>query len=243
MVPSRPGTWSPIPRCTGLSASCPAPRGRHGTAPPLDCCSFLALIGCSEPDDPIPVQAQAGYYYHDQLIPLTVDARTLTLELDSDLPAGALVTRGVEGSGAHPDSVTRFQAFGHHWRVWLPSGTTSAQALNAARRLRGTPAVRFASTPYWTTGSNPCSLLLFNEMGVLFEPGTTLDAIGALNARVGTTVRSDVSHLGGVWSIAYPVGTPHTPLDIAAYLDRQPLVVFAELSWTGCLVLEAPREE
>jgi hypothetical protein len=199
--------------------------------------ALLGPFGCSEPDDPIPVQAQPGYYYQGQLIPLTLNPRTITLELDSELPAGTLVAQGILGTGAHPDSVTRYIAFGHHWRVWLPSGTTPEAASNAARRLRVTPGVRFASTGYVSTDPSPCSLMLVNEMAVKFEPGTTNGAIGALNARVGTTVRSDISHLGGVWSIAYPVGNPHTPLEIAAYVGRQPLVVFADPGMSGCLDL------
>src|ERR1700704_6156183 len=94
----------------------------------------LLAFGCSEPDDPIPVQAQPGYYYQGQLIPLTVNPRTITLELDSELRADTLVAQRIKGSGAHSDSVTRYIAFGNHWRVWLPSGTTPEAASSAARQ-------------------------------------------------------------------------------------------------------------
>jgi hypothetical protein len=199
---------------------------------------LLGLLACTGPDepsaDPIPVQPQPGYYYGDQFIVVSVDPTTITFE--SALPPEPIVAGVLRALDPRPDSITPYIGTQpHHWRVWLSATTLPETATDLARRLRLVPGVQFASTAYLSGGRTGCQLTLDNQLLVKFRPGTSGVAIAALNAQVGATVRQDGSAHLGVWTLAYPVGNVHTPLEVAAYYDRHVLVEWADPDRTGCI--------
>lgn len=196
---------------------------------------LLGLPGCTGPNepsgDPIPVQVQPGYYYGDQFVVLSVDPTTITFE--TALPPEPVVAGVLRALDPRPDSITPYNgAQPHHWRVWLSGTTPPETTTDVARRLRLVSGIQFASTGYYLGG---CRLTLDNELLVKFRPGASTAAIEALNTRAGTTVRQDGSAHLGVWTLAYPVGSIHTPLEVAAYYDRHALVEWADPDRSGCI--------
>ncbi len=191
-----------------------------------------ACGGATGPADAIARQREPFYYYEGTPVPLVVDATRLTLEMDG-APAPA-VRAAVAAAGVRPDSVTPMPQAAAHWVAWLDAGTSAAAAERAAAALRHAPGVAFASAAYRTRGGT-CTMLLVNTLAVLFRPDATREQVAALNARVGTTP-APREYLGFT-ALRYPAGSDYTPLEVAAFYDRHPLVRWADADRVDCLVL------
>lgn len=191
--------------------------------------SLLTLLvvgaGCSSPTEPavrIARQAEPFYYYLGRPIALRVDSTRLTVATTLPMPRAArdmLAPAGVRVDSAGPMGEPE------HWVVWLAPRTSPAQAARAAVLLRVAEGVTFASTGYrLAEGGAP--LLLVNRLGVQFKAGTTRAERERLNSAVGMS--EDRLALDGVWWLRYPPHSAYTPLEIAAFYDRHPLVAWAD---------------
>ncbi len=196
----------------------------------------LILSACLDPDDSIPTQAEPFYYASGMPVYLQVKPTRLSIETDqAPLP---LVSSGLGPLGVRVDSITRFYVTANHWLVWLHPGLGIRQAEDAAAALRRTTGIAFASSVYQTRGGG-CDITLVNRLVVKFRSDASAQAITALNARLGTRERPEGSIIGDR-RLRYPVGSRNTPLEIAAYYDRHPLVEWADPDKMGCITLATP---
>jgi hypothetical protein len=185
------------------------------------CDNFLA-IGGDAWEDPF-------YYYMGEPIRLSVDASRLTVSLE--VPEDTAGLRGVlTRSGVAPDSIVPL-GYDQHWVAFLPAGTPAKQAETAARALRLSRQVVFASAAYRTPDGS-CLLQLVNSLAVQFRADATPAEIAALNRTTGV---SDERHAyAAVRTYRYPAQLAQTPLAVAAYYNRQPIVEWADADRIGC---------
>jgi hypothetical protein len=181
------------------------------------------LASCSDPVGPDIERQDRPFYYHEgQQIFLSVEPTRLTV-----VPEVAGDTNRVRQVLAELGLVPHLMQplwLENHWFVHLPASTSAARAEEAARRLRLSPGIRFASAAY-LAGEN-CPVLLVNRLVVSFRPGTFEDQIQRLNTALG--VRNELFTTFGTRLYEYPVQMEHTPLELAAHYHRHRIVEWAE---------------
>lgn len=208
---------------------------RSAPASPRAAAVLIALAGalasCSDATGPdVARQDRPFYYYQDQKIYLSVDARRLTVQPEAEADTGR-VRALLAQRGVAVDSM-RLADLSGHWTVHLPPGTWPRRAEDAARWLRLSEGIRFASVVYRAGGN--CPLYLLNRLMVQFRPAVSQAAIDELNASTG--VRNEHQHPGTTRSYEYPAGMSATPLELAAHYHRQGIVAWAEPDRIdGCL--------
>ncbi len=193
---------------------------------------FVAsLASCSDPVGPNIERQDRPFFYHEgQQIFLSVEPTRLTVvpEVAGDTNR---IRQVLTEFGTAPLAI-RPLGLENHWFVHLPAGTTAARAEAAARRLRLSPGIRFASAAYLV--SDTCPVILVNRLVVSFRPGTFEDQIQRLNTTLG--VRNELFTTFGTRLYEYPAQMEHTPLELAAHYHRHRIVEWAQAdAIDGCL--------
>jgi hypothetical protein len=203
--------------------------------------SSLGTASCFEPDPAdlvIETQTRPFYWYQDTRIYLRVDSTSLTVDADSGILPALATSLAAIGVTVDSSTALPVAADSGHWTLWLHTGTQATAATEAARALRRHANVRFASNAYiYGTPPTECTLWLLNRLVVMYKGTTTGEEIAALQERAGFTVEeSPASGMGSpVWVLRYPMGSPYTPLEIAAAVDRHPYVDWADADMGGCV--------
>lgn len=187
--------------------------------------------------------SQPFYLYQGQKILLEVDPTQLLVE-DSVSAMGRPTSNQTAEAATRVGQVARIvlgplgiqitgpdllpQARGH-WVLHLPVGTTRATALAAHARLKADRRFRFAAPAYKLAGSGG-RYWLTNRVGVQFRIGVTRLQVDSLAAALRLTIirapRPD-SGFTAYW-MRYPSDSAADPLTIAAQLNGNPLVQWAE---------------
>ena len=194
----------------------------------------MALASCDDPVGPdVARQDTPFYYYEDERIALRVHPPVLTVQLEpGDQPDTARIREVLVRHRMPPVSMEPMHEPGH-WRVNLPGGLAGTRVETAARALRLTEGVRFASAAYRVADTD-CELFLVNRMVVQFRPDADPAAVARLNAASG--VRNEQQTGWGPRAYAYPARMEATPLELAAHYHRQRIVEWADPDRIdGCL--------
>lgn len=161
---------------------------------------------------------------------VVVDPRYLTLQTRRFAPD--VVQKAL---GCSP-TVCRFTDTGlpFHYYVELRDGTDAEGAEAAARALRLTPGVDFASAIYRLVSDSTCIIALFNSLTVQFTAGVSADSIARINAVVGATIDPDRETYSTSLPLLYGIGASHSPLEVNAYYGRHQAVDWVSVDATGC---------
>ena len=186
--------------------------------------AIVASLSCAAPvpTGPVPQQDAPFYYspYTGAMVVLTIDPSRLTIVSglpDNDLRDMLRAARVSVDSIAPPSGSAAVRV------VWLSSATTTNDARRAADVLRMHAGILFASAAYREPGRD-CTTLFSDVITVAFEAG--IDAGGATRilATAGRSTWSSVQQhsRGDTWRWRFPVASPNTPLEVAAWFARQP---------------------
>lgn len=203
--------------------------------------AIALAAGCSAsigPRTAIEHQTVPFYYYDGRPIYLRVDPARLTVATTLPMPEAAREV--LAAGGIAMDSATHL-AVPDHWVIWLAQHTTTAQAVKAAELLRQANGFAFASNAYRTVDGDD-GMLLVNTLVVDFTERASAEDIARLAAITGTAVKGRT--LTGGFLYAYPPHSEYTPLEIAAYYYRQPVVEWADPDKIGeiSVALSVPQE-
>jgi hypothetical protein len=194
---------------------------------------LLSAGSCDGITDPVPSYGEIKDFYAVSGEPqakVVVDPRYLTLQ--TRLFAPDLVQKAL---GCSP-TVCRFTDTGlaFQYYIELRDGTDAEGAEAAARALRLTPGVDFASAIYRLVSDSTCIIALFNSLTVQFKAGVSADSIERINAVVGTTLDPDRGIYDTYQPLRYGVGASHSPLEVVAYYGRNRGVEGVSPMATGC---------
>lgn len=168
------------------------------------------------------------FYYHQGVkIELTPDSTQLVFEAAGS--ANLAAADAILASEGLTSVRSRIPGFPDHYFVALRQGSPGTALLRASARMRESGQFLLAE-PVYTAGSGRDTIVPLNQIAVQFKSGVTQAQVDDLNARFGTSViASPRPDSGRTWFLLrYPVPTRYRPYEMAAILDRHPLV-----SWAG----------
>lgn len=168
-------------------------------------------------------QEQSFFYYGDEQIPLVVETGEVSVE--SALPPTASARAVLATLGINVKNAERLPQAANHWVLKL-DGADEARTAQAARALRADARFNFAASVYRTAATRS-RVVLLNRVGVKLREGWSRGELARLNATFGTrVVRDPVEAEPDVVWLEYRRGGD--PLELAAALRRDPLVVWAD---------------
>jgi hypothetical protein len=173
----------------------------------------------------IPEQPRPFYYGDNGPIYLDLDSTRLTMATSLPMPQTALAA--LQAIGVAVDSVGQTPVTTGHWTIHLHATTPRSAAERAARSLRMTEGVTFASNAYYYPPYGTL-MLVINEMIVRFRAETQTTEIDRLNRLCGTRVVTHDPHDPQRYILSYPERSGVTPLAVASFYAEQPAVQYAE---------------
>jgi subtilisin family serine protease len=213
--------------------------GRVGSLTALVGGILATLSGCDRPADPLAppgsraARAGAGasphpfYYYQGEPVYLDADPTRIVVATHgapADAARQVLATLGIT---ATPSPLPQAA---DHWLLTLPGGTDRAVAEQARARLRSDGRFAFVSEAFKAPAWNDADVILVDRLVVRFKDGVSPAQVDSINAALGTRVirppRPDSGYKD--YLLAYPERADADPLEVAAILDRHPLVAWAD---------------
>jgi subtilase family protein len=193
---------------------------------------LLAFVACADEPllEPTPSQAASAlsdtpyYYYQGDKVFLDLDLTALIIATPLGDPTTA-VEQALVGLAA--PQLTKLTQLPDHWLATLAPGTNAAAVDTAIARLRGRSDITFAAPAYrYAVDGSPVQLL--GRLAVRFRQGVAQASIDSvLSSLQLTLVRAPKPDSGWFYHVVtYP--KERDPLEIAAILDRDPLVLWAD---------------
>ncbi len=198
-------------------------------------------LSTAPPITPLPSASASAqgpfYYYRGERVHLDVDPTRIVI--GSRANPGETARSVLQRIGVTVGASTAVPGVPDLWFVDVAGGRANAAA--AVARLRAARAAGFVAHAYRTRdGGYPVALLDF--VSVEFKPGVRRSQIDSLSAALGTQIirepRPDAALYG--YRLRYPQEPTSDPLEIAATLDRHPLVEWADPGRAGTITSFAP---
>lgn len=194
---------------------------------------FMALAACTdlEPTAPQMLRYSASvtasrpfYYYHGSPQYLDVDASGFVFASSVADPTSS-VNEALSGlSVSRPE---RMPQLADHWIVRLPAGTTPLAYAAGLARLRADARFGFVSSLYrFAQDNSPVTLL--SRLMVRFKPGVSRRSIDSLASALGMQLIREPKPDSGLFYFLFSYPRTRDPLEIAAIVDRHPLVEWAD---------------